>query len=69
VTTGFARNAALSTADHVIEAVKTGKIRPFFLVSGCDGVKPDRNYYTERVEKVPAPLSFPIIPCSSRDME
>lgn len=53
VTTGFARNAVLGVADQVIAAVKTGQIRHFFLVGGCDGAKPDRNYYTELVEKVP----------------
>ena len=53
VTTGFARNAVLSVAGDVIEAVKQGNIRHFFLVGGCDGAKPDRNYYTEFVEKVP----------------
>ncbi|HBE61047.1 MAG TPA: hydroxylamine reductase [Cyanobacteria bacterium UBA11149] len=53
VTTGFARNAVLNVAGEVIEAVKRGDIRHFFLVGGCDGAKPDRNYYTEFVEKVP----------------
>ncbi len=53
VLTGFARNAVLSVAGEVIEAVKAGKIRHFFLVGGCDGAKPTRNYYTEFVEKVP----------------
>ncbi|NER79778.1 MAG: hydroxylamine reductase, partial [Leptolyngbya sp. SIO1D8] len=53
VTVGFARNAVLSVADTVIEAVKQGKIRHFFLVGGCDGAKPGRTYYTEFVEKVP----------------
>ncbi|MEF3167849.1 MAG: hydroxylamine reductase [Deltaproteobacteria bacterium] len=53
VMVGFARNAVLSVADKVIEAVKAGKIRHFFLVAGCDGAKPGRNYYTEFVEKVP----------------
>jgi len=53
VTVGFARNAVLSVADKVIEAVKSGDIRHFFLVAGCDGAKPGRNYYTEFVEKVP----------------
>lgn len=53
VTTGFARNAVLNVAGEVIEAVKAGKIRHFFLVGGCDGAKPTRNYYTELVEKVP----------------
>jgi len=53
VTVGFARNAVLGVADQVIEAVRTGDIRHFFLVAGCDGAKPGRNYYTEFVEKVP----------------
>lgn len=52
-TVGFARNAVLNVADKVIEAVKAGDIRHFFLVAGCDGAKPGRNYYTEFVEKVP----------------
>jgi hydroxylamine reductase len=53
VMTGFARNAVLEVADKVIEAVKSGAVRHFFLVAGCDGAKPGRNYYTEFVEKVP----------------
>lgn len=53
VMVGFARNAVLSVADKVVEAVKAGKIRHFFLVAGCDGAKPGRNYYTRFVELVP----------------
>ncbi len=53
VMTGFARNAVLFVADKIIDLVKAGKIRHFFLVGGCDGAKPVRNYYTEFVEKVP----------------
>jgi len=53
VTVGFARNAVLGVADKVIGAVKSGDIRHFFLVAGCDGAKPGRNYYTEFVEKIP----------------
>ncbi len=53
VMVGFAHNAVLGVADKVIEAVKGKKIRHFFLVAGCDGAKPGRNYYTEFVEKVP----------------
>ncbi len=53
VLTGFAHNAVMSVADEVIEAVKKGDIRHFFLVGGCDGAKPGRTYYTEFVEKVP----------------
>ena len=50
---GFARNAVLGVAGQVIEAVKGKAIRHFFLVAGCDGAKPGRNYYTEIVEKIP----------------
>ena len=53
VTVGYARNSVLGVADKIIEAVKSGAIKHFFLVGGCDGVKPSRNYYTEFVEKVP----------------
>ncbi len=53
VTVGFARNAVLGVADKVIEAVKSGDIKHFFLVAGCDGAKPGRNYYSDFVEKVP----------------
>jgi len=53
VMVGFARNTVMSVAGKVIEAVKSGQIRHFFLVAGCDGAKPGRNYYTEFVEKVP----------------
>ncbi len=53
VTVGFGHNAVMSVADKIIEAVKNGHIRHFFLVGGCDGAKPGRNYYTEFVEKVP----------------
>jgi len=50
---GFGRNAVMGVADKVIEAVKAGAIKHFFLVAGCDGAKPGRNYYTEFVEKAP----------------
>jgi len=53
VMVGFARNAVLGVAGTIIEAVKNKAIRHFFLVAGCDGAKPGRNYYTEFVEKVP----------------
>jgi len=53
VMVGFAHNTLLSIADKVIDAVKGKAIRHFFLVAGCDGAKPGRNYYTEFVEKVP----------------
>ena len=50
---GFGHNAVMGVADKVIEAVKSGAIRHFFLVAGCDGAKPGRNYYTRFVEQVP----------------
>ena len=53
VMTGFAHNAVLSVADTVVEAVKAGAIKHFFLVGGCDGAKPGRNYYTEFVKQTP----------------
>ncbi|MFQ3573675.1 MAG: hydroxylamine reductase [Thermodesulfovibrionales bacterium] len=53
VLVGFARNTVLSVADKVIELVKSGKIKHFFLVGGCDGARPGRSYYTEFVEKAP----------------
>jgi len=53
ILTGFGHNAVLSVADKVIEGVKGGAIKHFFLIGGCDGAKPGRNYYTELAEKVP----------------
>jgi len=50
---GFAHNAVAGVADKVVELIKEGKIRHFFLIGGCDGAKPGRNYYTEFAEKVP----------------
>ena len=54
VMTGFGHGAVLGVADQVIEAVKSGAIRHFFLVGGCDGARPGRNYYTEFVKQAPA---------------
>ena len=53
ITIGFARNAVLGVADKVIAAVKAGKIRRFFLIGGCDGAKPGRNYYTDLATSLP----------------
>lgn len=53
LTTGFGHGTVLSVADKVIDAVKAGAIKHFFLVGGCDGAKPGRNYYTEFVQKTP----------------
>ncbi|MGD9474912.1 MAG: hydroxylamine reductase, partial [Eubacteriaceae bacterium] len=54
VMTGFGHGTVLGVADKVIEAVKAGDIKHFFLVGGCDGAKTGRNYYTEFVEKTPS---------------
>lgn len=53
VTTGFGHGAILSAADKVVEAVKGGDIKHFFVVGGCDGAKVGRNYYTEFVKQTP----------------
>ncbi len=53
VTTGFGHGTVLSVADEVVKAVKDGQISHFFLVGGCDGAKPGRNYYTELVRRTP----------------
>ncbi len=53
VMTGFARQAVLSVADQVVQAVKNGAIRHFFLVAGCDGARSSRSYYTDFVKQAP----------------
>ncbi|MFO7675514.1 MAG: hydroxylamine reductase [bacterium] len=53
ITVGFGHEAVLGVAPRVIELVKAGKIKHFFLIGGCDGVKAERNYYTEFARKVP----------------
>ncbi len=53
ITVGFGHNAVMGVADKVIEAVKAGKIRRFFLIGGCDGAKSGRNYYTDLAAAVP----------------
>jgi len=54
VTTGFGHDAVLSEAARIVEAVKTGAVKRFFLVGGCDGARPGRSYYTEFVRQTPA---------------
>jgi hydroxylamine reductase len=54
VMTGFGRGFILENAGAVVDAVKAGAIKHFFLVAGCDGAKPGRNYYTEFVKQTPA---------------
>jgi hydroxylamine reductase len=63
VMVGFARNAVLAVADKVIAAVKNKDIRHFFLVGGCDGAKPGRDYYTKFVEQVPADCMVLTLAC------
>ncbi|MBN3781062.1 hydroxylamine reductase [Burkholderia sp. Ac-20345] len=53
ITVGFGRHAVLGVADKVIDAVKAGQIRHFFLIGGCDGAAPGRNYYTDFAEQAP----------------
>jgi len=60
---GFGRNAVMGVADKVIEAVKAGAIKHFFLVGGCDGAKPGRSYYSEFVEKAPADTVILTLAC------
>ena len=51
LTTGFARHAVLDRAPQLIEAIKSGAVKHIFLVGGCDGAHPGRNYYTEFVKR------------------
>jgi hydroxylamine reductase len=60
---GFARNTVLGVADKVMQLVKDGKIRRFFLIGGCDGAKPGRNYYTEFAGKVPSDCVILTLAC------
>jgi hydroxylamine reductase len=60
---GFMRNAVIDHAEKIIELVKAGKIRHFFLVGGCDGAKPGRNYYTDFADKAPADTVILTLAC------
>lgn len=60
---GFGHHAALSYADKIVEAVKAGKIRHFFLIGGCDGARPGRNYYTEFAKLVPEDCMILTLAC------
>lgn len=53
ILTGFGHNAVLNVADQVVDAVKSGSIKHFYLIGGCDGAKPGRNYYTDFAVKAP----------------
>jgi len=63
ILTGFHHTAILGIADKIIAAVKAGKIKHFFLIGGCDGAKPGRNYYTEFAEKVPSDCVILTLAC------
>ncbi|MFA5144477.1 MAG: hydroxylamine reductase [Candidatus Omnitrophota bacterium] len=63
VMTGFHHTAILSIADKIIGAVKAGKIRRFFLIGGCDGAKPGRNYYSELAKNVPGDCLILTLAC------
>ena len=63
VMVGFARNTVLGVADKVIDAVKSKAIRHFFLLGGCDGAKPGRNYYTEMAEEIPSDCMILTLAC------
>ena len=63
LTTGFGHDAVLSVADKVIAAVKSGAIKHFFLVGGCDGARAGRNYYTEFVKQAPADMIILTLAC------
>lgn len=63
ILTGFHHTAILGLADKIAGLVKSGKIRRFFLIGGCDGAKPGRNYYTEFAEKVPGDCVILTLAC------
>jgi hydroxylamine reductase len=63
ILTGFGHNAVLGVADKVIEAVKGGAVKHFFLIGGCDGAKPGRNYFTEFAEAVPSDCVILTLAC------
>ncbi len=63
VMVGFAHEAVLGVAPAVIQAVKSGAIRHFFLVGGCDGAKPGRSYYSDLVDKAPADTVILTLAC------
>lgn len=63
ITVGFGHDAVAAVGGAVVDAVKNGKIRHFFLVGGCDGAKPGRNYYTQLAEKIPADCVILTLAC------
>ena len=72
LTTGFGHSATLGAAESIVAAVKSGAIRHFFLVGGCDGARPGRNYYTEFVRQAPQDTVILTLACGKfrfNDME
>lgn len=63
ILTGFGHHAVLGVADKIVDAVKTGAIKHFFLVGGCDGAKVGRDYYTEFAESVPSDCVILTLAC------
>ena len=63
ILTGFGHNAVLGVAPQVIDAVKSGALKHFFLIGGCDGAKPGRNYYTDFAEAVPQDCAILTLAC------
>ncbi len=63
ITIGFGHDSVMKVAGQVIEAVKAGKIRRFFLIGGCDGAKSGRNYFTELAQKVPSDCVILTLAC------
>ncbi len=63
LTVGFGHNTVLSVADKVIDAVKSGDLKHIFLVGGCDGAKPGRNYYTDFVKQSPSDTLILTLAC------
>ncbi len=63
ITIGFGHRAVLGVADKVMAAIKSGALRHLFLIGGCDGAKPGRNYYTELAEQVPRDCAILTLAC------
>ncbi|MCL2091611.1 MAG: hydroxylamine reductase [Micrococcales bacterium] len=64
ITIGFGRSAVLGVAGDVIDAVKSGAIKHFFLIGGCDGAAPGRSYYTQLAESAPADTAILTLGCA-----
>lgn len=60
---GFGRNALISNAPAIVDAVKAGELNHFFLIGGCDGARPGRNYFTEFAEKTPKDTAILTLAC------